>query len=225
MEKRQLDIERKQRELDAEKADIRAKAVQLLAYPTGAAPRSLPTSASSSISSGPSTLAARAAAVVASAADKRRRQDTFAVAAARAARLDRVRSMVGISHGASRPPLVRDELDDRHARDVGAKRVRFAVDPDAEDDDVVALAAPEDVSRKQWLNQTRRLLLFLARRTLGFAPLYVNRGADLRVFIRPFRYPPRPARFSWQPASNFRQFPLRPKYDQAVSPAAVPWAA
>ena len=166
VEERHLDIERRQRELDAERADNRAKAVQLLTYPTGPVPRSLPTSASSSVSSGPSS-AARAAAVVASAADQRRRQDTITVAAARAARLDRVRSMVGISHGASRPPLVRDELDDRHARDVGAKRVRFAVDPDAEDDDVVALAAPEDVSRKQWLNQTRRLLLFLARSTLA----------------------------------------------------------
>ena len=165
LEKRQAAIIKTRQDLDAEEARNRALAEQLLAYTSGAVPRSLPTAATGPVSSG--SVAVSATSREDSDAAKLR-QDKRTVAAARAAREQRVRSLFSMPPVAPRPPRSRDDLDDPDVRGVVPKRVRFADRVDAdEDEDCHVLAVPGDGARMTYLAPTARLLLFLTNSTLS----------------------------------------------------------
>ena len=101
LEKSQAAILKMRQDLDAEEARNRVLAEHLLAYPSGDVPRSLPTAAAGPVSSGSVALS------VSERVDPdaaRLRQDERTVAAARAAREQRVRTLFDISPVASRRP-------------------------------------------------------------------------------------------------------------------------
>jgi hypothetical protein len=168
----QAEFDRRRRELDAAEAKNRAKAQHLLDYSSRSVPRSLPTPASGSVSSGSVSLSDAAAARKNPGDDDRsRRQDDRTADAAREARMRRLRTMFGSSHDAPRSPRLRDELGVQDARDRGNKRVRFAEhnkDYEDDDDEDLVLAVPEEVStRMSYITKTVRLLIFLAKSTLS----------------------------------------------------------
>jgi uncharacterized membrane protein YgcG len=151
--------------LDAEEARNRALAEQLLAYTSGAVPRSLPTVATGSVSTGSVALSA-ANREDSDAANLR--QDNSTVTAARAARQQRVRTLFDLSPVARRPPRQRDEIDDQDVGRVVRQRVRFADREHADDDeDGLVLTVPGDGARMSYLTQTAKLLLFLTNSTLS----------------------------------------------------------
>ena len=166
LEKSQAAILKMRQDLDAEEARNRVLAEHLLAYPSGDVPRSLPTAAAGPVSSGSVALSA-AERVDPDAA--RLRQDERTVAAARAAREQRVRTLFNISPVASRRPRTRDELRDDDVREVVPKRVRFADrDSDDDDEDGGALAVvPGGGARLGYLKNTAEFLLFLTNSTLS----------------------------------------------------------
>ena len=168
----QADLDRQRAELDAAAAKIRSEAEHLMAYPSRTVPRSLPTPASGSVSSGSVALSGAAPARKDPGDDARsRRQDDRTADAARAARMRRLRTMFGSSHDALRSSRSRDELGVHDARDRGTKRVRFAAhnnDSDDDDDEDLVLAAPEAVpTRMSYITRTVKLLLFLSQSTLS----------------------------------------------------------
>ena len=168
----QAELDRQRRELEAAEAKIRSEAQHLMAYPSRAVPRSLPTPASGSASSGSVALSDAAAARKDPGDDARsRRQDDRTADAAHAARMHRLRTMFGSSHDAPRSSRLRDELGVQDARDRGNKRVRFAEhnkDSEDDDDEDLVLAVPEEVStRMSYITKTVKLLLFLTKSTLS----------------------------------------------------------